>query len=215
VRDSWCFAVSAAQSALYFADQPIALLWSDCEGSIGQLLTHAGTIDLESNIAKLRWLADGNLDSAQPLSTQVCPLLHLFANGEYLLRNYTPNSNEFDVIDHTGTSTLQAFYPLSTYIMTQPRIALDVARIEHFAKQILNGKRPIVFCARLESAEAVFILDGHHKLAAYQLCKLPPHTVEIAQLAQVALLPEQEQQFLRTPQLVTAHGAAKRRGRWP
>jgi hypothetical protein len=207
------FRGSQQQCALFFADEPIALLWSDCRGSVGQMLAQAGTIELEANVAQMRWIADGNLDPKQPLATQIYPLLRLFENGDYVVRNYTAES-QFDVIDYSGNASIQEFYPFATYIVTQPNAALDATRINHFRVRILNGAQPIVCCARPEPAHAAFVFDGHHKLAAYVLCKQPPNIVEIEQQTQSQLLPEHERQFLRTPHAAQAHAAARRRGRW-
>ncbi len=43
-------------SALLVDGQPIALIWSDCEGSIAQYMARAGTADCEDQLRALRFV---------------------------------------------------------------------------------------------------------------------------------------------------------------
>src|SRR5687768_16985685 len=70
--------------ALLFRGTPVALLWCDCAGSIGQFLVRSRrSLDLSSEVRRLRHVTDGGLDLTQPLAPQIAPLLDLFADGQY------------------------------------------------------------------------------------------------------------------------------------
>jgi hypothetical protein len=191
------------ETGLYFEAAPIALLWNDNEGSIGQMLSHAGVLDIEGRLKQLRHVALGNLDARAPIATQIYPLLQLFANGPYVLRELHAGSS-WDIIEQEVSSKVERFYPLDTFVMTQPIESLDLERIAQFRSEIQGGRLPIVFSTRAETTPASFVVDGHHKLIAYRECRVPPRFVEVVPTEAEPLLPAQEQAFFPDPRAYDA-----------
>lgn len=51
--------------------KPLALNWHDCAGSVAQYLVRAGVADYDNELASLRHVLDGNIDSEVELGPQV------------------------------------------------------------------------------------------------------------------------------------------------
>jgi len=73
--------------------------------------------------------------------------------------------------------------------MTQPTEKLDADRIVYYEDQIKQGVRPIavVYGYLVKTTHATlsvqnFILDGHHKLLAYEHLKMQPALLRIEKL---------------------------------
>lgn len=93
--------------------------------------------------------------------------------------------------DHRGAKPyfLNSFYPYGLQLMfTQPFESLNQERIRHYEKEIKKGERPVAIAIRVmigkqESEDSYqdttynstkYILDGHHKLVAYQNLGIKP-----------------------------------------
>lgn len=85
--------------------------------------------------------------------------------------------------------SLQRFYPYGRQLMfTQPFESLDPIRIEHYENVIKSGERPKAISLRVKNSNqqdedsyqnteydtTKYILDGHHKLVAYQNLNINP-----------------------------------------
>ncbi len=74
------------------------------------------------------------------------------------------------------------------FVATQPKAEINKEQVAFFENEIKNGKRPsaIIFnCVIDDSLESAnFVLDGHHKLLAYQNLKIYPSIIEIQYLPQ-------------------------------
>jgi hypothetical protein len=196
---------------------PVAFCWSDCAGSIAQYLVRSkDTRDLSTRLATLRAVAGGALDPAAPLAPQIAPLLALFGNGRYRL-TFTPSARGWGVIpyssQHSYAHDRDHFYP-SDYdlIMTQPTDTLNRERIAFFRKQIAAGGRPIVFPATVEGAYGAFVIDGHHKLQAYQSRQTAPAVLLIEKLHPASVNIEEGTRLLGAAQRYRSDYRSVKRG---
>jgi len=98
--------------------------------------------------------------------------------------------------NHRGAKPyfLSSFYPYGLQLMfTQPFETLDPDRIKHYEEEIKKGERPMAIAIRVmigkqESEDSYqdtsynstkYILDGHHKLVAYQNLNIKPNFILI------------------------------------
>jgi hypothetical protein len=167
------------ESGLLVEGQPVVLHWSDCAGSVGQLLVRSrDTQGLSDRLRQLRHFAGGGLDTRLSLATQIAPLLNLFTNGSYRL-NYQPAVPDCDVVEfqdwNANAPSCDGFYSCGTVlILTQRSGTLRQERVEFFQGRIAAGIRPVVLAAGVNSGFCSFVLDGHHKLQAYRALGVPP-----------------------------------------
>lgn len=89
---------------------------------------------------------------------------------------YTPG-----IIEHT-THCIYGDY--LSFHATQPYAVINQERVDYFEKQINNGERPFIIVMNTwdqgnDDGSVYFILDGHHKLLAYQKLHIYPAVVSI------------------------------------
>ncbi|WP_124981255.1 toxin-antitoxin system YwqK family antitoxin [Nonlabens xiamenensis] len=87
-----------------------------------------------------------------------------------------------DLIDYTTSG----FYDVSydNLIFTQLESSLDHETIKNYETLISSGKRPIVLIYNCEfENNNNYVLDGHHKLKAYQNLKISPRILEVTQIS--------------------------------
>lgn len=175
-------------SGLLVGGAPVAFLWSDCGGSIGQYLVRSrDTAGLSERLRALRQVAGGGLDPRAPLAPQIRPLLALFSSGRYRL-SYTPALGLHMVVAYGArfsyTTDRDSIYPFNEMLITtRPSDVLRRDRVDFFRERIAAGERPIVFTAGVAEAYGAFVLDGHHKLQAYGELGLPPAVLSIVKAA--------------------------------
>ena len=90
--------------------------------------------------------------------------------------------------------SLNGFYPYGRQLMfTQPFESLDHKRIKYYEDKIRNGEKPLSIAIRVKTAiqddedsyqdtdynSTKYILDGHHKLVAYQNLGINPNYILI------------------------------------
>ncbi|WP_343670318.1 hypothetical protein [Chitinophaga sp.] len=88
-----------------------------------------------------------------------------------------------DIVDYTTPN----FYEGNDwyFIATQPESQINKERVRYFENKISNGERPFVITLRScfeDIVSAYYVLDGHHKLLAYQNLKVSPPVAEITHL---------------------------------
>lgn len=174
-----------AETILLVEGRPVALNWDDCQGSVGQYLVFTGYSRGRDYGRQLVEFVEGEVDGGRPLAEQVGPLLDLFTTGTYCLV-YTPSASVESVatLEHPGRSAtdreLVGYYPADrNLVCTQAREALNEGRVAFFREQIRAGRRPLVMTASAERAWCEFVIDGHHKLAAYNQEKVRPSVLGI------------------------------------
>jgi len=154
--------------------KPVAFNWDDCQGSVGQFLVFTGHSRGADHARQLAEFVDGNVHPERSLSAQIEPLLALLPNGIYGL-GYSPTATVEPVttLENSPQSIpdmqLHGYYPVHdrNLVCTQRTATLDASRIRHFRQQIRKGHRPIVLTVSAEGAWCEFVIDGHHKLTAY------------------------------------------------
>jgi uncharacterized protein (TIGR02996 family) len=175
-----------AETVLLVEGKPVALNWDDCRGSVGQYLVFTGHPCRSDYVRQLREFVAGNVDEGRPLADQIEPLLAVFAPGTYRL-TYSPSTVEEAIAVVECSSQLIAnrelvdYYPfgLRNLIGTQTRESLDADRVAFYRKQIRRGQRPIVLTTSAETPWCEFVIDGHHKLAAYTEQQVKPTILNI------------------------------------
>jgi len=137
------------------------------------------------------------------LEKLLSPLWKIFENGDYVLEYYTATQDwsfyrdtSIDLLNvktkerYGGNvegmklidKTTYGFYSYSEdcFIATQPTEKLNSKRIRYFKKEIKAGKRPFVLVYRNnydpinDFISQNYLLDGHHKLMAYQELGIAP-----------------------------------------
>jgi uncharacterized protein (TIGR02996 family) len=174
------------ETVLLVEGKPIALNWDDCAGSVGQCLVFTGHTRGADYARQLAAFVEGEPDGDRLLAEQIEPLLALFAPGTYCLA-YTPSTavesvTTFEYPDRSSARReLIGYYPADQrhLVCTQSRESLDEGRVMFFREQIRTGRRPVVLTASAEEAWCEFVIDGHHKLAAYDLERVRPSILGI------------------------------------
>jgi uncharacterized protein (TIGR02996 family) len=166
--------------------QPVALNWDDSNGSIGQYLVFTGHTPDADYARQLAGFVEGEIDAARSLADQIEPLLAHFVPGTYCLR-YTPSAAARDIgtLEYAHQSAanfqLENYYPYEqgNLVCTQMTETLIDNRVMYFRRQIRTGQRPIILTASAEGAWCEFVIDGHHKLAAYDREQVSPAVLSI------------------------------------
>ena len=126
----------------------------------------------------LRFVLDGNVDREQPLGEQFKLFLELLVDGNYRLSL----GSEFDLkqafpfpSNWNPAIDFDHFYPIDTQlVLTQSPDSLNSDRVAHFAELIESGKRPIILAVTTNEAWCDYVIDGHHKFAAYKQLNTQP-----------------------------------------
>lgn len=173
-------------SLLLVDGHPIALNWSDCQGSVGQYMARAGVTDCEDELRHLRHVLDGNLLADTPVSSQVYAFLQLFVPARYRLQYYE-NCQDCDYIQFDASwshsRAHDSFYPFGhVLVFTQPVDTLNHDRVHYYLARIGDGHRPIALSATVDEGWCEFVIDGHHKLQAYRMAKAAPAFISVCRL---------------------------------
>jgi hypothetical protein len=193
-------------TGLYFDGQPISFYWDDCRGSVAQYLAQAKILDTKENLTLIRNFVEGQVAAKHSLAEQVEPLLQLFETGEYALNlldvegvlpmwdEYPGKALEADFQEDIGN-----FYPLGTeLITTRPKRSLNQERVKVYESDLKKRQRPIVITTSVKDGWAEFVIDGHHKLQAYQNLKIAPRVLQIVKQVESFVTEEDIEAFLST-----------------
>ncbi len=179
-----------SDTVLLVEGKPIALNWDDCQGSVGQYLVFTHHTRGADYARQLTDLVEGALSQTQPLADQLGPLLALLAPGTYSLA-YTPSAAAIDnaaTLEHPGRASareeLDQYYPAyqRSLIGTQASESLNEEQVTYFQGMIRDGLRPIVLTISAEGSWCEFVIDGHHKLAAYRRVHTEPTILSIVRV---------------------------------
>jgi hypothetical protein len=142
---------------------------------------------------KIRRLRIALRDPAQASASEMTRALwSLLSPGRYGIRRWVP-----------GTYYVEALQPnrfKSWYVgITTPDLGAvllptdqwpppDAETVADYRRMIGRGERPLVVTLRAAPPEdeddaVAFVIDGHHKLAAYQRLGVPPHCLDIARIS--------------------------------
>lgn len=159
--------------------QRVGITWDDFAGSVGQYVVVRSHTRGNKAWTEIVEVLENGLHDA-PIADQIQPMLNEFSNSLYYL-HFSPSISQYTVVstphDDPG---LPGYYPDSRNLLcTQPRERLDPPRVNLFRDRIQAGQRPIVLTTSTEEAYCEFVIDGHHKLAAYIEEMVPPAVLSI------------------------------------
>ncbi len=169
------------ETCLMFRGRPIILEWDDYEGSVAQYLVQVNDPVFQDAIHAFTTVSR-DIDLHQTLATQIEPILRLFFNGAYKLTVSQLVKDDFTVIDLNISKHLNytQYYPFGDcLICTFPKSRLDLLRVADWIAQIESGNRPPVVVASHPEGWGDFVIDGHHRLEAYEQLSIPPFIISI------------------------------------
>lgn len=176
--------------ALFLNGKPLVFDAADCAGSIGRFTTFLDENSLEYN-AQIAESAAQGFGNPAPLHEQIAPLLRLLPNGNYRLTLETLHPNSYfycweDSVDLGMTNNTLGYYPYDdiynltpVLFTTQPHTLLKAEIVNFYGAKIEVGERPALISISAKNHVARFVLDGHHKLFAYQALGIAPHFLHI------------------------------------
>ena len=178
-------------AALLVHGRLVVLHWCDCQGSIGQNLARTTSPRLGDATRRFRHSVETPVDAAVSLASHFGEVVSLLASGDYLLTLEDVPADSC-VVEFSGHARLPiettGFYPGGgAMVATQPRSAASADQIDHYIELIGAGARPTVVVLAAEDAWSEFIIDGHHKLAAYQASGIPIRRLVVTRLTCPAL----------------------------
>ena len=172
---------------LYLVGQPLGLTWSYNDGSIWDGLIRFAHPDGERHLAEWRIaLSTGNAESA------IERIAHRFlAPGTYRIvstihyawpLNLPEASTDPDAFSHSYGGD-------GIIVTTFPPDALSEERVAYYEALIRQGERPCGIALACQDdfayedvSHSIFLLDGHHKLKAYERLSILPHLWVIIRL---------------------------------
>jgi hypothetical protein len=177
---------------LFVDDRHVTANWFDLAGSIAQSFYRVADCSVERSAAMARDAVRDALNPAISLADPFWPLLNQFVFGPYRLDYDEAGSRlHFHEPQESSESCMtQGVYGYAhesldsrSFLPTQHPDDRDEQRILDWAGAIEAGVRPTVVTTTIDAADSEFIVDGHHKLAAYRLADVPPRRLAIVALA--------------------------------
>jgi hypothetical protein len=169
---------SASDSILYIKKQPVIMTFL---GSVGTTWRYFAGKDITFDWLQANYLYDnlvktGNIDAHTPLSVQFVHITQLLTNGEYKLKlTALPAGVDIQYFNHPQDDGYGV-----DMIATQTHF--DQKTIDKYALEIQKGVKPIVILYKVQNTPHVFLIDGHHKLWAYQKVKAMPLALVMVKL---------------------------------
>jgi hypothetical protein len=192
-------------TGLYFDGQPISIFWHDWGGSVAQYLAHVKILNNEANLLAIRNFVEGQVAETHGLAKQIKPLFKMFESGEYQLNLLDEFSlslwSEYpgEALNQDFKEDIGWFYPLyPSVIATRPKRFLNHERIKFYEASLTRGQRPIVITASVIEGYARFVIDGHHKLQAYENLNIAPRVLQIVKQVESFVTEEDIEAFLST-----------------
>lgn len=126
-------------------------------------------------------VSTGNLDCNMSLHNQFGHILKLLSNGQYELRyGEFPYDITYLKLNGDEKPYYDVYGGLADIVLTQKY--LDPSIVEQYKSNIQKGDRPICVLFKLKASWTIFVLDGHHKLHAYQALKINPKALIISKI---------------------------------
>jgi hypothetical protein len=182
-----------AGAVLSITGEPVAADTADFGGSIGRLVTRHtpwprdGDPHLVSEWVPVAewgrmrdWLADPS--PVERLSGPLAPLLALLEPGEYRLRTTElewPNVIEVEPGEKCGWPDLPDEWDRDVIVPTHRWPPPAPATALEYGRRIVEGRRPLTVAIRHSQFPGWFLLDGHHKLAAYLKRRMNPPCIAV------------------------------------
>ncbi|QEC76601.1 hypothetical protein [Mucilaginibacter ginsenosidivorax] len=167
-------------------EEAVAVNWPDCRGSIGEYYSVSDNDyqkQLELTVGLDHSLAHG---SDNEILEEIIKFLDLFDNGNYdvaISRLDKKNCSFYSDSSMVYSDSVPEEYRFACnyydygsgdiYLFTRRRNRIDQNRVDHYVNLINEGARPkaIIYYHYYyddSSASPNYVLDGHHKILAYQ-----------------------------------------------
>lgn len=172
-------------SLLLLGGRPVLMEGNDGLGSVGWLAARAtgpdapGTAEVK---ALTQWLAapelavdPGTGHVRPPDPERLRPLLRLLAPGRYAMT--AARAPHLLRLVHPRPGHVESWYPDEelALLTTDRWPPSDTAAVHGYLRRIRAGARPALVALRpTEDSIAAYLLDGHHKLAAYREAGIRP-----------------------------------------
>lgn len=177
-------------SVLYLRGEPARLHAYDCRGSVAQLAARSTweTVRPDELDALRDWLTDPGLrvdrrsGAVSGLRIESLePFTRLLARGRYAVTATAPAWAETVVVDPGEHGVASWYWPVQgdAIVTTGPWPPPDQATVAAYRRRIAEGSRPAAVAIGPAGREVRYLLDGHHKLAAYQAERVRPLIIEL------------------------------------
>ncbi|RYD60724.1 MAG: hypothetical protein EOP84_36620, partial [Verrucomicrobiaceae bacterium] len=169
-------------AVLLLGGRPLLYHWSDCRGSVAQSLVYGTAATNQRNADPLK-LLETTISTESSLLSCIAPIIPALAPGEYSL-NYFAAPQLYDVVEFDehwdANRDAIGYYPgCGSFVTTEPKSALSEERVSFFEQKIRDGERPVLLTVSVKEGWSDFVIDGHHKLAAYTRSRIPAHYLNI------------------------------------
>ncbi|GAB2805797.1 hypothetical protein [Ferruginibacter profundus] len=206
--------------------KPVAADWYDYAGSAGKY--YSLTTDFEPVAKKFNEVLIKGNDTA--ILQAVADFLNLFNSGEYTVVVSREKRTDYQLHYEYGTAHNSKHFTYGYYnpggdnlMFTQLHSAINKKRVKEYEESIFYGQRPkaVVFQAYFNDRgtyadgstwmntvdSPMFILDGHHKLLAYQNLGIDPELVIITKerMAKVEFAKYKQELFFEYEYFLTDH----------
>lgn len=184
-------------------EKAVAANWPDCAGSIGEYyaVSREKYTRQQELTANLNQTLVSGTDSE--VLAAVTVFLDLFANGKYRvliggidihsaeIANDLPTTyHELARDDEKFTYNFYDYGYGQTILFSRSLGTIDEARVDHYTEMIKNGGRPKIVLFTKSDNDNYFVIDGHHKLLAYQNLGITAPAVYIDNLENRESLPK-------------------------
>lgn len=170
------------EAALLVNGDIAAFQWADCEGSVGQHLVRASN----GRVSVFRESVETMIAAGTSLANHFSDALKLLVAGVYtlVLEEIPPDSYVVDLLPERDDGVeITGFYPgFGALVATQALKDLSPSRVDQLTEQIREGARPTIITLCAQGAWGGFIIDGHHKIAAYRRANVPAVVLNIIRL---------------------------------
>ena len=180
------------ESLLYLRGSVAVLDSSAYEGSIGRLVARAPAAPARPEMTDRLRIALATGQIRRPLTETLRPLTDLLADGRYELSGpeplFTAAAEQRDWyvmgVEADEPKWLYEDEPDRYLVPTDEWPPADEPRVGYYRTAIRAGYRPTAALLHLAGKRRYsgFILDGHHKVAAYLAEKVVPQVVRISRL---------------------------------
>lgn len=170
--------------------RPIAVNWPDCRGSVGEYYA-VSELSKEEQINMADQLNHALIEGTEEeIMHGIQDFLQLFENGSYQVFPGTMHFKDSDFHIHRPSPTSKepllfdrffsgGFFPFKdfNYILTLEINSMDEERVIYYIDRIRKGDQPkaLVFSSLYHADPEMstsFIIDGHHKIEAYNRLKM-------------------------------------------
>lgn len=178
-------------SALRVGWRPLIVEGYTGSGSIDRFAIRTRDAEFRSSLRELRGRLRYAAEDTDPVEL-ARPILRLLQPGHYGVRTWRDANVHIEPFGENGTAWWYPYEPIGTegtaVIPTDSWPPRDEATLTGYVDAIEDGDRPLAVILRSEPPGdeqdcAAFLIDGHHKLAAYRRTGIAPHFLDIARLA--------------------------------